>query len=135
MSKYLITATSTSDDYKRVYSNAETKTASSYEDAVACAVSFYLERVNDYDMFEYEDATEFNSIVDEHKGDFGELMQTLHEYFEASEDTLFKGEFVPNTYCVSIEQEGDDNEIDKDAILELVSEIRGEEDDEEEDED
>ena len=134
MSKYLITATSTSDDYKRVYSNAETKTASSYEDAVACAVSFYLERVHDYDMFEYEDATEFNSIVDAHKGNFRELMQTLHDYFEGSYETLFKGEFVPNTYSVSIEQEEHESEIDENAILELVAEIRGEED-EEEDED
>jgi len=131
MSIYVITATSTSDDYKRVYSSSTTKMATSYEDAVACAVEFYLEEVSDCEKFEYHDATAFNAIVDANRGDFRNLMTGLFEYFESDPEGMFDGEYVPTTFQVFIGDEQNNIELNQSAITELALEIRNSTADEE----
>ena len=131
MSIYIVTATSTSDDYKRVYSSSTTKMATSYEDAVACAVEFYLEEVSDCEKFEYHDATAFNEIVDANRGDFRNLMTGLFEYFESDRAGMFDGEYVPTTFQVTISDEQNNIELNQSAIAELAFEIRNSTADEE----
>jgi len=131
MSIYIVTATSTSDDYKRVYSSSATKMASSYEDAVACAVEFYLEEVSDCEKFDWHDATAFNEIVDANRGDFRNLMTGLFEYFESDPEGMFDGEYVPTTFQVSIGDEQGNIELNQSAIAELAFEIRNSTADEE----
>ena len=124
MGIYTITATSTDDDYKRPYVHSESRLASSHEDAVAVAVSMYLEVVRDYEKFEYHDSAKFDQILDEHAGDFRALMADLHAYFEADSEGMFAGEFVPCTFEVTISGEQGSIALDKDAIAELLNEIR-----------
>ena len=124
MGIYTITATSTDDDYKRPYVHSESRLASSHEDAVAVAVSMYLEVVQDYEKFEYHDSATFDAIVDKHSGDFRALMTDLHAYFERDADGLFVGEFVPCTFEVTISGEQGSIALDVEEITSLVNEIR-----------
>ena len=101
-SVYVVTSTSTSDDYKRVYSNTETQTALTFDDAKAIAAHMFLERVQDYDMFDYNEETLTAFKEEVANTDATEIADKVYDFFTANDD-LFQGEFVPCTFTVDIE--------------------------------
>jgi hypothetical protein len=100
---YVVTATSTSDDYKRVHSSSETKTATSFETAQALAAQMYLEQAEDWDTFYFHKdlLQELSNAV----SDTNDVAATTYEFFEQHEGTLFEGEFVPTTFHITIEEQ------------------------------
>lgn len=124
---YVVTATSTSDDYKRVYSSTESKTATSYSDAQSLAAQLYLERCDDWDTMEHYEEL-LKELADEVESS-EDLGSTVYEFFSRNEDEIFEGEFVPTTFSVSIsEQEtevGDDKKL-KSIIDDIVERVLGE---------
>lgn len=100
---YVVTATSTSDDYKRVHSSSETKTATSFETAQALAAQMYLEQAEDWDTFYFhKDLLKELSTALSDTNDTG---ATTYEFFERHEGTLFEGEYVPTTFHITIEEQ------------------------------
>jgi len=129
MSIYVVTVTKRSDSapymgYPTSCERITTKMASSYDDAVAYAVEFYLKEYNDRETFLYNghDTTTFNAIVDSNRGNPRDLMTGLFGYFESNPEGMFDGEHVSRTFQVSIEEE---KQINHSAIVaELAFEIR-----------
>lgn len=101
---YVVTATSHTDDYKRKYTNVETKTAISYETAISIAAHMFLERAQDYELFYDEEDTleSFASCVNE--ADEAGLAEAVYDFFMSNE-SLFHGEYVPMTFEVEITEQ------------------------------
>ena len=117
---YVVTATSTSDDYKRVHSSSETKTATSLETAQALAAQMYLERADEWDTFYFHKETlqELSDAL----ADTNDAAATTYKFFQRHEETLFEGEYVPMTFCITIEEQ--QTEVaDTSAIRETVQEL------------
>ena len=117
---YVITGTSTTDDYKRVHSSSETKTATNFETAQALAAQMYLEQAEDWDTFYFHKdlLQELSSAV----SDTNDVAATTYKFFERHEGTLFEGEFVPTTFYVTIEEQ--QTEVaDTTAIQETVQDL------------
>ena len=124
MGIFIVTATSTDDDYKRPYSHSETKMATSRKDAVARAAEFYLEEALNTDKFEWHDSTKFKSIVSEYAGNLEGLTEAIYTYFDHDEDQMFVGEFVPNTFYVTIGEEQEGIDFDRTCITNLITQIQ-----------
>jgi len=117
---YVVTGTSTTDDYKRVHSSSETKTATSFETAQALAAQMYLEQAEDWDTFYFHKdlLQELSNAV----SDTNDVAATTYKFFERHEGTLFEGEFVPTTFYVTIEEQ--QTEVaDTSAIQETVQDL------------
>lgn len=117
---YVVTATSTSDDYKRVHSSSETKTATSLETAQALAAQMYLERADEWDTFYFHKETlqELSDAL----ADTNDAAATTYKFFQRHEETLFEGEYVPMTFCITIEEQ--QTEVaDTSAIRETVQDL------------
>ena len=124
MGIFIVTATSTNDDYTRPHSHTETKMATSHRNAVTRAVELYLEEVHNTDLFTWHDSAKFKSILGEHTGNFDGLMAALHSYFDRDEGELFVGEYVPTTFYVTIGEEQEGVVLDQSSITNLITEIQ-----------
>jgi len=117
---YVVTAISTSDDYKRAHTSSETKTAGCFEDARSIAIQMYLERVTDYDLFEYNEdlLDEFKSVMEA----TSDLLDTCYNFFDVNQDSLFSGEYVPKTFEVDIAEQKTSTAsiLDIDKMLEEI---------------
>tara|TARA_Y100000592_G_scaffold47800_2_gene75882 strand:- start:1964 stop:2365 length:402 start_codon:yes stop_codon:yes gene_type:complete len=122
MGIFIVTATSTDDDYKRPYVSSETAMATSREDAVVRAVEFYLERLDGGYSFDYHSPSGFNQIIEKHRNSPQSLFSALYDYFESNPEGMFTGEFVPETLSVTI-SESDHAPLDTKPILSMVDEI------------
>jgi len=121
MESYVVTAVYTPDDYRMPDAKLESKVASSAEDAITYAVEFYLNEVGNVDTFDYENSEEFDEIVNKYKNNFNQLIEHLYEYFKQNEDNLFAGEFVPNTFCVKIEDQKVSITTTRQSVLQMIS--------------
>ena len=101
---YAVTATETSDDYKRPQGWSEVKLARTYEDAKAIAAHMYLEQMQDGPTFAmYEEIyTEFKKAVANTNAT--EIVDKVYDFFQAKQYDLFVGEFVPCTFTVDIKE-------------------------------
>jgi hypothetical protein len=122
MGIFIVTATSTDDDYKRPHVSSETAMATSYEDAVVHAVEFYLERLDEGYAFDYHNPARFSKIIEQHRNNHNALFSALLDYFESNPEGMFTGEFVPETLCVTIE-ESEHAPVDTKPVLSMVDEI------------
>lgn len=118
-SVYVITATSTCDDYKRPYTDSESYTASNWESAVAIAAKMYLERAQDYDLFAYdsEGREGFRNAVASSDQVLAEL---VYDHFYENEESLFAGEYVPQTFQVTIQNQATST-VSESSLDRLVS--------------
>ena len=117
---YVVTGTSTTDDYKRVHSSSETKTATDFETAQALAAQMYLEQAEDWDTFYFHKDLlgKLSSAV----SDTADPAATTYEFFSSHGETLFEGEFVPTTFYVTIEEQ--ETEVaNVSALRETVQEL------------
>jgi hypothetical protein len=117
---YVVTSTSTSDDYKRPYTSTETKTALTQEDASAVAAYMYLERVQEYGLLDYDEVTlkELKSIT---SGADLLVPDKVCDFFETN-DQLFQGEYVPTTFSVSVESRTSTT-VGVEAIKNILNEL------------
>ena len=122
MSVFIVTATHTDDDYKRPYVSSETAMATSREDAVARAVEFYLERLDNGYAFDCHNPSGFSKVIEQHRNNPQTLFSALLDYFESNPDGMFTGEYVPETLCVTIE-ESDHVPVDTNPILSTIDKI------------
>ena len=100
---YVVTATSTTDDYKRVHSSSETKTATSFETAQALAAQMYLEQAEDSDIFYFH--KDLLQELSNALSDTNDVAATTYKFFDRHEETLFEGEYVPMTFYINIEEQ------------------------------
>ena len=117
---YVITVTSTNDDYKRPHADTWAKTATSYEDAKAVAAQIYLEHVSDYETFEYEQDlfSEFQAAI----SDTDDIVTAVYDFFEENCGDLFQGEYVPCTFSVELSEE-ETTTCSPEKITEIVEEL------------
>lgn len=117
---YVITVTSTSDDYKRPHADTWAKTATSYEDAKAVAAQIYLEHVSDYETFYHEEDlfSEFQAAI----SDTDDIVTAVYDFFEENCDDLFQGEYVPCTFSVELSEE-ETTTCSPEKITEIVEEL------------
>ena len=100
---YVVTGTSTTDDYKRVHSSSETKTATDFDTAQALAAQMYLEQAEDWDTFYFH--KDLLAELSNSLSDTTDAGATTYEFFSSHGETLFEGEFVPTTFYVTIEEQ------------------------------
>ena len=100
---YVVTGTSTTDDYKRVHSSSETKTATDFETAQALAAQMYLEQAEGWDTFYFH--KDLLGKLSNAMSDTSDAAATTYEFFSSHGETLFEGEYVPTTFYVTIEEQ------------------------------
>jgi len=122
MGIFIVTATSTNDDYKRPRVSSETAMASSREDAVIRAVEFYLERLDSGYSFDFHNPSGFSKVIEQHRNNSQSLFSALYNYFESNPEGMFTGEYVPETLCVTI-SEREQVPLDTKSILSTIDEI------------
>jgi len=119
---YVVTAVATTDDYKRPYSDTETVTATSLAMAEALAARMYLQRCDEWDVFDFDkDRLEKLAGL---MADTSTPAATAYEFFQHNEDALFEGEYVPKTFEITISEQETDSCTD-DEITDLVNELVG----------
>ena len=122
MSIFVITATRTTDDYKRPYTYSETEVATSHSDAVIRAVEFYLESLEGGSFFDWYNPSGFNEIIEEHRNNPQTLFSALYSYFKTDPEGMFIGDYVPATLSVTI-REQEHIPLDTKPILSTIDEI------------
>jgi hypothetical protein len=98
---YVVTSTSTSDDYKRPYSSSQVRTTVTYEEARSIASYMYLEHVLEYDTFGYEKDLMLDFKEQVTDSDVGSVADRVYDFFTENEH-IFRGEYVPSTFSLSI---------------------------------
>lgn len=147
---YIIIVSSTSDDYKRPVNTTRRIMAETLEDAKALAVTEYLNRIEGYearvakapeapaffkalnkafgffpggahDEDEEQAEKEFEKQQEEGLRELPELVEPLFNFFQDNERSLFRGEYVPNFFSLTLEE--DDADFKKPDIEETFKDF------------